>query len=73
MLQTFVRDGAPAIEVVWTDAGLHDIALAAFLASGRRGPSLVDCASFETMRRRAIDVAFAFGPHFKQQGFSVIP
>jgi predicted nucleic acid-binding protein len=44
----------------------------AFLAAGSEGPSLVDCTSFEVMRRRAIATAFAFDRHFEAAGFAVL-
>ncbi len=35
--------------------------------------SLVDCCSFESMRRRGIRTAFAYDAHFAQQGFELLP
>jgi predicted nucleic acid-binding protein len=59
----------PEHDVMWIDASLHAQATAALLAAGRREVSLVDWTSFEVMRTRAIDVAFAFDGHFWEQGF----
>lgn len=62
------------IEVLWVDPGLHAVAQAAFLAGARRrGISLVDRVSFETMRRHGIGSAFAFDPDFASEGFELIP
>lgn len=35
--------------------------------------SFTDCSSFVIMQRLKIDTAFAFDPHFKQMGFSLLP
>jgi len=42
------------------------------LAARRRGLSLVDCASFEVMRRTGLRAAFAFDPHFEKFGYELI-
>jgi predicted nucleic acid-binding protein len=42
------------------------------LGSGRKALSLVDAASFVVMRAEAIDTAFAFDRHFREQGFKVL-
>jgi len=39
------------------------------LTAARRQLSLVDCISFEVMRRRGIKTAFTFDDHFAEQGF----
>jgi uncharacterized protein len=61
----------PLLDVVWVDADLHQRAVEALLAAGRRGVSLVDWTSFLVMRDRAIDVAFAFDDDFVDQGFEL--
>jgi len=63
----------PVIEVDWLDPAQHESALNDVLTANRRNLSLVDCASFETMRRLRIEAAFTFDDHFKEQGFTVIP
>ena len=65
----FFENITPALHVVWVDESQHDAALAAVFAANRRGLSLVDCASFETMRRLGIRKIFAFDPHFTVLGF----
>ena len=52
---------------------MHRAATSAFLAAGRRSQSLVDWVSFELMRRRGIDTAFAFDRDFVAEGFQTIP
>ena len=68
-VRSFVRDVLPAVEVTYVDQLLHEAALSVFLAAGRRQLSLVDCVSFEFMRRGRIDRAFAFDRHFTEQNF----
>ncbi len=57
----------------WIDEDEHQAAVRMFLEANRRNPSLVDCSSFDTMRRLGIQTVFTFDPHFREQGFSVIP
>jgi predicted nucleic acid-binding protein len=61
------------VEIDWIDESQHQAAVNTFLKSSRRQLSLVDCSSFETMRRLGIETAFAFDEHFQEQGFNVIP
>lgn len=61
------------IEIEWVDPDLHDAAVSALLASDRTDISLVDRVSFELMRRRNIDSAFAFDRDFERQGFTLVP
>lgn len=63
----------PPIDVVWVGEELHEAAVAAFLAGVRRKISLVDWVSFELMRRRGIETAFAFDRDFARQGFTTVP
>jgi predicted nucleic acid-binding protein len=63
----------PLLEIVWVDADIHQAALIAVLAAGRRNLSLVDCASFEVMRRRGLRTAFTLDRHFAEQGFDTVP
>ena len=59
------------VDVAFVDADTHRIAVAVF--SGGVGASLVDCVSFEVMRRRGITRAFAFDRHFADAGFELVP
>lgn len=47
----------------------HSAAVKRLLAANRRKLSLVDCASFECMRRFRLRRAFAFDEHFAKEGF----
>jgi predicted nucleic acid-binding protein len=71
--RTLVEDIVPDLEVVWVDAALHASAVSAFLASSRRDVSIVDCASFELMRRLGIETALTFDRDFRRQGFKTVP
>jgi predicted nucleic acid-binding protein len=72
-LRTFSADMLPVINVIWVDEGIHRSAYHALLVSARRDISLVDCASFEVIRRLDIDQVFCFDTHFTEQGFRVLP
>jgi predicted nucleic acid-binding protein len=72
-VRVFERDIVPVLKVVWVTRDIHEAAVGAQLAAGRRGLSLVDCASFEIMRRAGIQTAFAYDPHFEEFGYEVIP
>ncbi len=72
-LRVFAADVVPVLDIIWVDAGMHLSAHHSLLVASRRDLSLVDCASFEAMRRLGIDNAFCFDAHFAQQGFRVLP
>lgn len=63
----------PVLQVEYVTADLHRLGMAALLIASRRRLSLVDCVSFEIMRRNGISTSFTFDGHFKEQGFRVIP
>ena len=71
-VRSFRADFAPLIEVVWVDEALHDAGLDLLLERRRRLLSLVDAVSFVTMRQRDVAEAFAFDPHFEEEGFSLV-
>lgn len=64
------HDLLPLVRVVWVDAELHGRAVAALVAANRREVSLVDWTSFEVLRQRSLETAFAFDDHFWEQGFT---
>lgn len=66
-------DVVPIVTVVWIDGILHNMGMTALLAAGQRDISLVDWVSFEVMRRRGVQQAFTFDPHFRDQGFTLVP
>jgi predicted nucleic acid-binding protein len=63
----------PLVEIHWIEQGQHQEAFNHILAINRRNLSLVDCSSFSTMRRLDLHTVFTFDPHFREQGFHVIP
>ncbi|WKZ16040.1 MAG: PIN domain-containing protein [Candidatus Jettenia caeni] len=68
-VRAFQEDVYPLLKTVWIDESDHRAGVAAVLTASRRGLSLVDCVSFEVMRRLGINKAFCFDSHFKEQGF----
>jgi uncharacterized protein len=71
-VRRFHRSVVPVLDVVWVGRRLYERAMAAHLAAGSARISLTDWASFEVMRDRAIRCAFAFDPHFEEQGFELV-
>jgi predicted nucleic acid-binding protein len=71
-LRALAHEVLPALEIEWVGPDDHAAALAAVLASDRRHLSLVDCTSFEVMRRLGIPSAFAFDRHFADLGFVLL-
>jgi predicted nucleic acid-binding protein len=57
-----------ALELVTRDD--HERAVEALLVANRRQLSIVDCTSFEVMRRLDVRECLAFDRHFAEQGFS---
>jgi predicted nucleic acid-binding protein len=70
---TLHRDVVPALSIRWVDRPLHTQAMTSLLAADRRKVSLVDWTSFEMMRDEHLSEAFAFDPHFAEQGFTLRP
>jgi predicted nucleic acid-binding protein len=52
---------------------MHEAGVAALLSVQRRHLSLVDCVSFDVIHRHGLSRAFAFDPHFAEQGFDCVP
>jgi predicted nucleic acid-binding protein len=63
----------PVVQVHWITPDDHRLATHALLTANRRGLSLVDCTSFQIMRRLGMRRAFAFDQHFAEQGFELLP
>jgi predicted nucleic acid-binding protein len=59
----------PELRTHWVDEVVHSHGLATLRTAGRPGLSLVDCVSFEVMRRLELTTAFAFDDDFVAQGF----
>lgn len=72
-VRTLDADILPILRIVWINADIHRAAMSAVLSASRRHLSLVDCASFEVMRRRGIRTAFALDRDFADQAFEIIP
>lgn len=72
-VRLFESDILPVVEITWVEPAIHKQAMSALLAANRRDLSLVDCTSFEIMRETGLDAVFTFDPHFREQGFKVIP
>lgn len=72
-VRRFVEAMLPLCVVEWVDSSVHDAAVSGVLASeGKSSPSLVDCVSFEIVRRNKIEAAFVFDRHFEDRGFETI-
>jgi len=72
-VRAFREDVVPVLKVVWLDDDQHLQAANALLTANRRNLSLVDCASFSTMRQFTVKPAFTFDQHFGEQGFTSLP
>ncbi len=72
-VRTLQEDILPLVNVEWMDSQTHNSSVMALLVADRRRLSLVDCASFVTMRRLALSTVFTFDHHFEELGFEVIP
>jgi len=69
----FQTEMVPTIAIEFVDVDLHQLGIASLLAAGKRKLSLVDCVSFEIMRRLGLKHVFVFDAHFKGQGFDTLP
>ena len=72
-VRLFQNDILPVVEAVWVVEAIHAQALSALLVANRHHLSLVDCSSFEVMHRLGLESAFTFDPHFREQGFRIVP
>lgn len=63
----------PLLQTVWVDEELHAAAVASLFTAARRRLSLVDCASFELMRRLGLTDVLALDTDFARQGFNLLP
>ena len=63
----------PLLRPLWIDEEMHAAALAALFAARRRKLSLVDCTSFELMRRHGLSEALALDDDFARQGYRCLP
>jgi predicted nucleic acid-binding protein len=72
-LRVFETDVVPVLDVVWVTPDVHEAAVGAQLLAAKRSLSLVDCVSFEIMRRAGLRSAYAFDAHFSESGYELIP
>jgi len=72
-VRLFESDILPVIEIFWIDEAIHKQGMSALLVANRRDLSLVDCTSFEIMRQSGLYTVFTFDPHFREQGFTLVP
>ena len=72
-VRAFTTDLLPMLSLLTISAEQHAVAVAAMLAANRRDLSLVDCSTFELMRRAGETRVFTFDGHFRQHGFEVVP
>lgn len=72
-VRAFQEDVLPLLTLEWVNEPVHQAGIMGMLASDRKRLSLVDCVSFDIMRRLGIKTAFTFDRHFKEQGFECIP
>ena len=72
-LRALASDILPLLDRLWVDEEIHAAASAALFTAGRRKLSLVDCTSFELMRRHGITAALSLDADFAHQGFRIRP
>lgn len=72
-VKVFHEDIFPLLTVEWVDESIYQSGITSVLIAARRDLSLVDCISFEVMRRLGIQSVFTFDKHFKEQGFLCLP
>jgi predicted nucleic acid-binding protein len=70
--RVFQTDVVGVLQIRWVDEPLHAAGVSALLTAGRRQLSLVDCVSFELMRRLGLTRAFAFDQDFVDQDFTCL-
>ena len=70
-MRKLVRQILGPVTLEWVTREDHERAAEALLVADRRRLSLVDCVSFEVMRRLDIRECLAFDQHFAEQGFVV--
>ena len=63
----------PILRLLWVDEELHAAGVASLFTARRRQLSLVDCTSFELMRRHGLSEALALDDDFARQGYRLLP
>ncbi|NOR15728.1 MAG: PIN domain-containing protein [Candidatus Aminicenantes bacterium] len=72
-IRVFEQDIIPILRIIWVNKEIHSAAVSAHLVAERHTLSLVDCVSFEVMRRTGVQKVFAFDRHFRDYGFDLNP
>lgn len=72
-IQGFADAFIPLLQPVWVDEELHAAAVASLFTAAQRRLSLVDCTSFELMRRLGLTDVLALDADFARQGFNLLP
>jgi len=72
-VRVFEQDIVPILHIIWVTKEVHCAAAGAQLVADRGNLSLVDCVSFEIMRRTGVQKAFAFDRHFRDFGYDLQP
>jgi len=70
-VRAFNESILPLLRIDWIDQESHNVGFKVLLYHGKSRLSLVDCTSFEQMRRLGIRTAFTYDRHFKEQGFEI--
>ena len=70
-VRRLVRQILDPVALEWVSRDDHERALDALLVADRRQLSIVDCTSFEMMRRLEVRECLALDRHFPEQGFVV--
>ena len=70
-MRRLVRQILEPVALEWVTREDHERAVESLLVADRRSLSLVDCVSFEVMRRLDVRECLAFDRHFAEQGFVV--
>jgi len=68
-VRVFEQDIVPILRIIWVPRDIHEAGVSAHLIAARRTLSLVDCVSFEIMRRTGVRTAFSFDRHFQEYGY----
>jgi len=71
--RTLQEDIFPLVSIEWVDEVSHRAGVTGVFTAARKKLSLVDCVSFDIMRRLGIKTVFTFDRHFKEQGFTCLP
>jgi predicted nucleic acid-binding protein len=71
-MRKLVRQILEPVALEWVTRDDHERAVEALLVADQRRLSLVDCVSFEVMRRLDVRECLAFDQHFAEQGFSPV-